>query len=76
MSGDIVLFDYSRSNGDRLRLTLSQFNGRPVINLRNWFTDRSGELCPGKAGLSIPAAALSELIDALQNVANETSGLQ
>lgn len=70
MSGrDRLLFDLERRGGERLRLVVSEFRGRPVIGLRNWWTDDAGVLRPGKSGVSIPAGAIPELCDALREAA-------
>lgn len=47
--------------GDKLRLNLISWNGaEPKYDLRNWFTDKNGNLKYGK-GIALTASELHEL---------------
>lgn len=60
-----ALFDLPRPMGERLRLTVQPYRGAPRIDLRLWYVDASGELQPGKKGMTVPTDAVADLVTAL-----------
>ncbi|CAD7963176.1 unnamed protein product [Amoebophrya sp. A25] len=48
------------------RITFSQFSGRNFVDMREWYSDRnSGELKPGKKGISLSISAYKKLKEKL-----------
>lgn len=60
-----ALFEIQRPGGECLRLTVQRYRGAPRIDLRLWYVDDAGKLCPGKKGMTLPAEAVAALVDAL-----------
>lgn len=59
-----VFFRYKRYSGDELRLTFSTYEGKPVIQFRDWY-EVDGDWRPGKKGISLPVKSLPEIVSAL-----------
>jgi hypothetical protein len=68
-----VLFSARRHNGDELRVTLGEFSGRPVVQIREWY-DAAGEMRPSKKGVSIPVRDLSAVSSALDEARDIIDG--
>lgn len=65
-----LLFDEYRSKHERLRLTVQQFRGAPRVDLRVWYSDKHGEMKPGRIGFTIPRHAVVSLMSALGEAAS------
>jgi hypothetical protein len=65
-----LLFDEYRSKQERLRLTVQQFRGAPRVDLRVWYSDKNGEMKPGRIGFTIPRHAVASLMSALGEAAS------
>jgi hypothetical protein len=59
------LLDLRRSDHERLRVTLSEFRGRTLIDLRIWYSTDAGEWKPGRSGVSLRASQVGEVVQAL-----------
>ncbi|MCB1189237.1 MAG: transcriptional coactivator p15/PC4 family protein [Leptospiraceae bacterium] len=53
MKEPIIIKDISKSNGDILRIEVSEYKGVSYLNLRMWYTDKDGELRPTKKGVAV-----------------------
>eukprot|EP01135_Chromosphaera_perkinsii_P001798 Nk52_evm67s210 gene=Nk52_evmTU67s210 len=51
------VFDLSRTR----RITVREFRGKTLVDIREFYTDNSGELRPGKKGISLPLEQWKEL---------------
>lgn len=51
---------------EEIRITLDDFRGYQLVNLRVWFDAGDGEYRPGKQGLAFRADLLSEVLEALR----------
>jgi len=60
-----ILFSTKRYNGDELRCTFSYFEGKPVVQLRDWY-ERDGKWLPGKKGIALPPRELAAIASALE----------
>lgn len=59
-----IFFRCKRYSGDELRLTFSTYEGKPVIQFRDWY-EVDGNRRPGKKGISLPVKSLPEIVSAL-----------
>lgn len=64
MSDEHVLFRCARYRGDELRVTLGTYEGKPVVQIREWY-DAGGSMRPSKKGLSLPIDQLASIASAL-----------
>lgn len=55
-----------RSDSERLRVTVDEYRGRTLIDLRIWYCTESGEWKPGRAGVSLRPEQVSEVLQALR----------
>lgn len=60
---------------EELRVSLSEFNGHQLANLRIWFTADDGTMRPGNKGLAFKLTMLPDVIEALQSAETEARRL-
>ncbi|MBW5285308.1 transcriptional coactivator p15/PC4 family protein [Burkholderia gladioli] len=65
-SGRSCFLDLRRSDSERLRVTVDEYRGRTLIDLRIWYCTESGEWKPGRAGVSLRPEQASEVMQALR----------
>ncbi|WP_321808078.1 transcriptional coactivator p15/PC4 family protein [Burkholderia sp. BCC1993] len=58
--------DTRRSDSERLRITVSEYRGRTLVDLRVWFVTDGGEWKPGRAGVSLRPDQVGEVMQALR----------
>jgi hypothetical protein len=66
MSMPTEFLDLRRSDSERLRVTVSEYRGRTLIDLRVWFAADGGEFKPGRAGVSLRPEQVGEVMQALR----------
>jgi hypothetical protein len=59
----ILIAEWPRGR-DTIRVRLDRFNGRNTVEIRCWWTDKGGELKPGRAGLTVSVRHLPQLAQA------------
>lgn len=65
MSPQVIEF-WERNKGEQLRLSLSEFKGKLLVDLRVWYTPRDGGECaPTQKGVSFKPEMIGEMIGAL-----------
>lgn len=72
----VVLWE--KSDGQQVRLTVSEFRGNLYLGIRYWIMDLDNEWTPTKAGFSIPYTldSTSRLYSALVKILSEAEVLQ
>jgi hypothetical protein len=68
MSGQtlpIVIARWPRSANDTVMIRIDQFKGSAVIDIRAWWTSQTGELRPGRTGITVSIQRLPALACAL-----------
>ena len=68
-----ILEQIERSPGEELQMSLSQFKGRDLFNVRIWVKDRHGEWVPTRRGINLYPHELEALIQAAER-ARDTLG--
>jgi hypothetical protein len=61
----VTIAEWPRNDRETIRVRIDSFNGRDIIDVRSWYTDKAGELRPGRAGLTVSIKHLPDLADAL-----------
>ncbi|KAI0885665.1 PC4-domain-containing protein [Annulohypoxylon maeteangense] len=56
------------SLGGTRRVTISDFKGKTYINIREYYTDASGSLKPGKKGIMISLEQYDKLVEAIPSI--------
>jgi len=65
MTHSTEFLDLRRSNSERLRVTVGEYRGRVLVDLRIWFATESGEWKPSRAGVSLRPDQVGEVMQAL-----------
>lgn len=65
MTGNL-LASFPRTDRTEVRLTVSQFKGRQLIDLRLYFLTTAGEWLPSRKGCAIQPGELPDLLTALE----------
>ncbi len=55
-----------KNSREELRVTLEEYRGHDLLNLRVWFEAEDGTMRPGKQGLALRLELLPELRQALE----------
>lgn len=61
----IIIAEWPRNAREALRLSLSEFRGAPMVDLRVWFDDGAGRMQPGRSGLTLSTKHLPRLAEAM-----------
>jgi Transcriptional Coactivator p15 (PC4) len=61
----VTIAEWQRNERDVIRVSLSNYNGTPVVDLRVWFRNSTGEFKPGRAGITLGVKQLPRIADAL-----------
>ena len=57
------------------RVTLREFRGKTLIDIREYYSDAAGDLRPGKKGISLTEEQWKTLVELMPKI-NETLGLE
>ncbi|WOD18964.1 transcriptional coactivator p15/PC4 family protein [Paraburkholderia kirstenboschensis] len=60
-----AFIDLRKSDSERLRITISEYRGRTLVDLRVWYSTESGEFKPGRAGVSLRPDQVPEIVQGL-----------
>ncbi len=63
--GANTFLDIRKSDGERLRINISDYRGRSFIDLRVWYSTESGEYKPGRAGVSLRPDQVAQVVQGL-----------
>ncbi|KAL8645267.1 MAG: hypothetical protein Q9210_006806, partial [Variospora velana] len=60
--------DHEKLSNNR-RITISDFKGKTMVDIREYYEDKStGEMMPGKKGISLPVAQFQSLVTLLPEI--------
>lgn len=65
MTAETIIAEWPLNRRETIRVSLSEYNDRPVIDMRVWFDDGAGRAKPGRKGLTLGVKQLPQLADAL-----------
>lgn len=60
-----------KNSREELRVTVEEFKGVPLVNLRVWFVAEEGNMRPGKQGVALRVDLLPDLRRALEQAEAE-----
>lgn len=66
-----------KNSNEEILVSLDNFQGHDLLNMRVWFRASDGEMRPGRKGLSVNVALIPELLGALaasRDVVNGRAG--
>jgi hypothetical protein len=65
MSDNTVMAEWPLNKREHLRVSIENYNGFDLINVRKWFKAEDDTLRPGKQGIAIQVKHLPQLADAM-----------
>lgn len=57
---------FPKNGREEVQISLDQFNGHDLVNIRVFYRTESGEMRPGKQGLAIKVEQFPDLLAALE----------
>lgn len=66
--GDLLVATFPKNAREEVRISLSQYGGHNLANLRVWYQADDEQMKPGRHGLAIRLEKLAELRDALDRL--------
>ena len=61
--------EIAKNSREVFRVSLDEFQGHQMLNVRVWYRRDDDELRPGRQGIAVKAEKLPDLIKAIQQVA-------
>lgn len=65
LSFPIQVCEWPRNSREIVRVTLDRYKGAETINVRTWYTNSTGELAPGRSGITLAVNHLPNLASGL-----------
>ena len=62
----VELASIPKNSREEIRISLDEFKGHQLVNLRVFFKADDGEMRPSKKGLAFKASLLPDMLDALR----------
>jgi hypothetical protein len=60
-----VIATFEKNTKEEVRVTVDEFRGRKLMNLRVYYKDESGQFKPGKQGIALAVDRYRDLADAI-----------
>lgn len=60
-----VISKFEKNSKEEVRVSVDEFRGRKIINIRVYYKDPTGEWLPGKQGLALSIDRFRDLVDAV-----------
>jgi hypothetical protein len=60
-----IIKDIDKGKGEIIRVEISEFKGKKLLNLRVWYTDANGEYKPTQKGIAIPPELYEQVKEAI-----------
>lgn len=64
----IEIAEFERNSKEVYKITLNEFNGKVLMDIRVWYRNAENQYAPGKKGVSLPADKVDEVIGAFQKI--------
>jgi Transcriptional Coactivator p15 (PC4) len=71
----IIIAGWPRNKREVIRVSLDEYQGRTIIDLRCWWYDDQGELKPGRSGLTLALKHLPTLASGPADASARAEGL-
>lgn len=66
-----VIKDIEKNAREKIRLSLTEFKGYDLVDLRVYYEDEEGNPKPTKKGISFKTGIISQVVEALQEAEKE-----
>lgn len=71
----IHIADIEKGRGEVIRVEITEFKGKKLVNIRTWYTDDAGQLAPTKKGVALSPEQFEKLKSALSETENRLKEL-
>ena len=61
-----IIKDIDKGKGEIIRVEISEFKGKKLLNLRVWYTDANGDYKPTQKGIAIPPELYEQVKEAIK----------
>jgi Transcriptional Coactivator p15 (PC4) len=61
-----IIKDIDKGRGEVIRIEISEYKGKSLLNIRVWYTDASGEKKPTQKGVTISPEQYQDLKEAIE----------
>lgn len=65
MGANTEFLNLRRSDSECLRVTVDEYRGRMLVDIRVWYVAPGGEWKPGRSGVSLRPEQLAQVVQAL-----------
>jgi Transcriptional Coactivator p15 (PC4) len=65
MTDGIIVAEWAINRRESVRVSVEQYKGVDLVNIRKWFKAEDGSLRPGKAGIALNVKHLPRLTEAM-----------
>jgi Transcriptional Coactivator p15 (PC4) len=65
MTDGIIVAEWMINKRESVRVSVEQYKGVDLVNIRKWFKAEDGSLRPGKAGIALNVKHLPRLTEAM-----------
>jgi Transcriptional Coactivator p15 (PC4) len=65
MTDATIIAEWTINRRESVRVSVEQYKGVDLVNIRKWFKADDGSLRPGKAGIALNVKHLPQLTDAI-----------
>ncbi len=72
----IHIADIPKSRGEVIRVEITEYSGKKLLNIRIWYTDKEGKLAPTKKGVALNIEQFDDLKNALAEAENKIKALE
>lgn len=69
-----IIGEYQKNSRDLIRISLGDFKGRPICDIRIHYKAKSGEWLPTQKGITFATAFLPEILSALKAAEEQIKG--
>ncbi|MFO1143166.1 MAG: transcriptional coactivator p15/PC4 family protein [Amaricoccus sp.] len=66
-----LIASFRKNANEEVRVSLDDFSGHLLVNVRVWYSTANGEMRPGKQGIAVRVEQLPDLTAALAKAAKE-----
>lgn len=66
-----IIAEFMKNSREMIRVRLSEFKGRELIDIRTWYTGEDGEWKPSSKGVAFNSELFGELRTAVEKLAVE-----
>jgi hypothetical protein len=66
-----IIAEFMKNSRELIRVRLSEFRGRELIDIRTWYTGEDGEWKPSGKGVAFSSELYNELKEAVEKLGSE-----